>query len=100
MSIITVKGILDSHRGEDLSKLRTVVSKLADHLKNTNEKLANVRQQIRMETNRKLRESYLKKSHTMVWEQQTIRRILDDYKRKINALLANDASKVINDRIL
>ncbi|KAM8709678.1 hypothetical protein ACLKA7_016483 [Drosophila subpalustris] len=52
-----------------------------------------------METNRKLRETYLKKSHTMVWEQQTIRRILDDYNRKLNAMLANDAPKKYDKKV-
>ncbi|KAL7733402.1 hypothetical protein ACLKA6_004887 [Drosophila palustris] len=34
----------------------------------------------------------------MVWEQQTIRRILDDYNRKLNAMLANDAPKQKYDK--
>ncbi|XP_034482016.1 uncharacterized protein LOC117787573 isoform X2 [Drosophila innubila] len=93
MSIMRIKGIIESQKGEDLTKLRMVVSKLDDHLKDTNEKLANLRHKIKMEANPNLRETFLKKSHTMVWEQQTIRRILEDYKRKLNVMVFDDASK-------
>jgi len=88
--IMLLKGIIEEQNGEDLTKLKKVVLKLENHLKHTNEGLVSLRHQLRKVTNAKLRQKYLMQTHTMVWEQQTIRKILEDYKAK--------AAKVNNEK--
>jgi len=90
-----LKGIIEENNGEDLTKLKKVVLKLENHLKHTNEGLASLRHQLRQVSNPKLRQIYLMQTHTMVWEQQTIRKILEDYKKK---LVDCSAAKVSDDR--
>lgn len=70
----------------DLIGLQTVISKLEDHLKSTNEKLGNFRKLIRTESNIKSREIYLNKVHAMVKEQHTIQSLLENYKTKLKKL--------------
>lgn len=75
---------------EELCALQTVISKLEDHLKTTNVKLFNFRKLIRTESNIKSRNIYLSKVYSMVKEQHTIQRILENYQTKLKDLEARN----------
>lgn len=81
-----LRGIKESRKVEDLNKLKVLIVKFEKHLRSTNEKLANLRNLIRTESNVKTRKTHLKKSHTLVWEQHTLRNILIDYRKKLEIL--------------
>lgn len=81
-----LRGIKETRKVEDLDKVKVLIVKFEKHLRSTNEKLANLRNLIRTESNVKSRKTYLKKSHTLVWEQHTLRNILIDYKNKLKIL--------------
>lgn len=81
-----LRGIKESRKVEDLNKLKLLIVKYEKHLRSTNEKLANLRNLIRTESNVKTRKTHLKKSHTLVWEQHTLRNILIDYRKKLEIL--------------
>ncbi|XP_030570848.1 uncharacterized protein LOC115769944 [Drosophila novamexicana] len=78
---------------EELCALQTVISKLEDHLKTTNVKLFNFRKLIRTESNIKSRNIYLSKVYSMVKEQHTIQRILENYQTKLKDLEARNKQK-------
>lgn len=81
-----LRGIKESRKVEDLNKVKVLIVKFERHLRSTNEKLASLRNLIRTESNVKSRKTYLKKSHTLVWEQHTLRNILTDYRNKLKIL--------------
>ncbi|XP_023169830.2 uncharacterized protein LOC111598696 [Drosophila hydei] len=83
----------------DLIGLQTVISKLEDHLKSTNEKLGNFRKLIRTESNIKSREIYLNKVHAMVKEQHTIQSLLENYKTKLKKLESLKKLKSVEKQI-
>ncbi|XP_062129422.1 uncharacterized protein LOC133841137 isoform X1 [Drosophila sulfurigaster albostrigata] len=93
MSSPDLKLMLQSHQGADLSQLRNTVALLAKHLKSLNERLATLRHSIRIVSSSKIKERYLKRTHSLVWEQQTIQRIVDEYRKKLNDLLAHEEAK-------
>lgn len=85
MSKLTFDIIPAAPRG-DIIGLQTVISKLDDHLRSTNEKLGNLRKLIRTETNIKSRDIYLNKVCDMVKEQHRIKSILHNYRSKLKKL--------------
>ncbi|XP_017864215.1 PREDICTED: uncharacterized protein LOC108614555 isoform X2 [Drosophila arizonae] len=94
MSNATIHIVPAAPRG-DIIRLQNIISKIEDDLRTTNEKLGNLRQLIRTESNIKSRDIYLNKVCDMVKEQHRIRSILQSHRSKLKRLESKKKLKFV-----
>ncbi|KRG05947.1 uncharacterized protein LOC6581866 isoform X2 [Drosophila mojavensis] len=98
MSNATLHIVPAAPRG-DIIRLQNIISKIEDDLRSTNEKLGNLRQLIRTESNIKSRDIYLNKVCDMVKEQHRIRSILHSHRSKLKRLESKKKLKFVTKQI-